>query len=76
MAAGTTTLPDSWPDTVQVNFNGTKRITEIDVYTLQDAYGTPQEPTETMTFSQYGIIDFDVQYWNGYGLDHRCRAAA
>ncbi|WP_342451142.1 discoidin domain-containing protein [Piscinibacter koreensis] len=55
----------SWPDVLQVNFNGSKNVTEIDVFTLQDAYGNPQEPTETMTFSQYGITDFEVQYWNG-----------
>jgi len=54
-----------WPDTVQINFSGTKSITEIDIFTLQDAYTTPQEPTETMTFSQYGISDFDVQYLSG-----------
>ena len=56
---------NSWPDTLQINFNAVKTIGEIDVFTLQDAYTTPQEPTATMTFSQYGITDFDVQYWNG-----------
>ena len=55
----------SWPDTVQVNFNGTKSISEIDVSTLQDAYAAPQEPTQNMTFAKYGITDFDVQYLNG-----------
>ncbi|MEK6289148.1 MAG: RHS repeat-associated core domain-containing protein, partial [Acidobacteriota bacterium] len=38
---------------------------EIDVFTLQDNYTNPAEPTEAMTFSQYGIVDFKVQYWNG-----------
>ncbi len=56
---------DSWPDTVQVNFSGSKTITEIDVYTVQDGYTSPQEPTEAMTFGLYGITDFDVQAWNG-----------
>jgi serine protease len=55
----------TYPDALQINFSGTKSITEIDVFTVQDAYGTPSEPTPTMTFSQYGITDFDVQYWNG-----------
>jgi len=54
-----------WPDTVQINFNATKNITEIDVFTLQDAYSAPQQPTETLTFTRYGITDFDVQYLNG-----------
>lgn len=54
-----------YPDWAEVDFNGTKSITEIDVFTLQDNYQSPAEPTETMTFSQYGITAFDVQYWNG-----------
>ena len=55
----------AWPDTVQINFNGTKNISEIDIFTLQDAYTAPQEPTEALLFTQYGITDFDVQYLNG-----------
>lgn len=55
----------SYPDALQINFSGTKTISEIDVFTIQDAFATPLEPTPTMTFSQYGITDFDVQYWNG-----------
>ena len=56
---------NAFPDQLQVTFNGTKSIGEIDVFTLQDDYRNPQEPTDTMTFTQYGITDFDVQYWNG-----------
>lgn len=41
-----------------------KSISEIDVFSVQDAYSTPSEPTASMTFSLYGITDFDVQYWN------------
>ena len=54
-----------WPDVMQINFSGTKSITEIDVFTLQDTAAAPLEPTESMIFSQYGITDFDVQYSNG-----------
>ena len=53
-----------FPQALQINFNGTKTISEIDVFTVQDAYSTPSEPTASMTFSLYGITDFDVQYWN------------
>lgn len=53
------------PQALQINFNGTKTITEIDVFTVQDAYSAPSEPTAAMTFSLYGITGFDVQYWNG-----------
>ena len=26
---------------------------------------TPQEPTPEMSASLYGLVDFDVQYWDG-----------
>ena len=57
--------PTAFPDWTQVTFNGLKTITEIDIFTLQDAYMTPVDPTPGMTFSAYGITDFDVQYWTG-----------
>ena len=56
---------NAWPDSLQVNFSGSKTITEIDVYTVQDGYASPQQPTEAMTFGRYGITDFEVQAWNG-----------
>jgi hypothetical protein len=57
--------PDAWPDWLQVNFNGSKSIDRVVVYSLQDAYTNPVEPTSTMTFSLYGLRDFSVQAWNG-----------
>ncbi len=54
---------DSWPDWLQVTFAGTKTINEIDVFTLQDNYAAPVTPTLAMTFANYGISDFRVQYW-------------
>ena len=63
--AGTTRTESNWPDVVQINFSGVKSITEIDVFTRPGRVRNPQEPTETMTFSQYGLTDFDVQYWTG-----------
>src|SRR6202008_1321668 len=56
---------NSYPDWLEVDFAGTKTIDEIDVFTLQDNYTSPVDPTPTMTFSNYGITDFDVQYWDG-----------
>jgi len=55
----------SFPDWLQIDFNGSKTISEVDVFTLQDSYSSPSEPTETMTFSTYGLTAYDVQYWNG-----------
>ncbi|MDQ6654159.1 MAG: right-handed parallel beta-helix repeat-containing protein, partial [Acidobacteriota bacterium] len=50
--------PDVYADWLKVDFDGAKTIGEIDVYTLQDDSQHPAEPTDAMTFSQYGIVDF------------------
>ena len=59
------TAAAGFPAWFEVQFNGSKTITEIDLVTLQDNYNAPVEPTETMTFSSYGLSGYDVQYWNG-----------
>ena len=56
---------DSYPDWVQINFNSSKTIDHVVVYTLQDNYANPVQPTDTMTFSQYGVTAFTVQGWTG-----------
>ena len=56
-----------WPDWLEVQFNGLQTIGEIDVFSVQDNYAAPSDPTPTMTFSQYGVRDFTVQYWTGSG---------
>jgi len=56
---------NTFPDWVQVDFGGSKTINEINVFTIQDDYANPAEPTDTMTFTQYGVTSFDVQYWDG-----------
>src|SRR6185503_18287568 len=54
----------AYPDTLQVDFSGSKTIGEINVYGLQTNYGSPVEPTATLT-STYALTSFDVQYWTG-----------
>jgi RHS repeat-associated protein len=54
-------------DSLQIDFNGSKTINEIDVVTIQDNYPNPVEPTEATTFSVFGITDFVLEYWNGSG---------
>src|SRR6185295_1374121 len=54
-----------FPDTLEIDFSATQSINEIDVFTVQDNYTAPNDPTPSMTFSLYGLRDFDVQYWNG-----------
>ncbi len=57
--------PNLFPDWVQINFASAKSIREIDVFTVQDNYAAPGTPTPAMTFSLYGISNFQVQYWDG-----------
>ena len=56
---------DVWPDWVQVDFSGSKAIDRVVVFSVQDNWTAPVEPTDTMTFSQWGVRDFTVQGWNG-----------
>jgi hypothetical protein len=56
---------DVWPDSLEVAFNGSKTINEIRVYTVQNDYRNPVEPTLTTPADVYGNLDFDVQYWDG-----------
>jgi hypothetical protein len=53
------------PDWLEVDFNGTKTIDEVDVFSLQDTPKAPIDPTPTMTFATYGVTDFQLQYWTG-----------
>jgi len=55
----------TYPDWLQVDFNGRKTIDNVVVYTLQDDYTNPVEPTDAMTFTRYGVTSFDVQAWDG-----------
>jgi hypothetical protein len=56
---------NSYPDWVQIDFGVSQTINEIDLFTVQDNYSNPATPTLSMQFSQYGLTDFEVQYWTG-----------
>ena len=56
---------DAFPDWIQVRFNGVRTIDRAVVYSVQDNYLNPAEPTDTMTFSLRGITDFAVQGFDG-----------
>jgi hypothetical protein len=56
---------NTWPDWLEVDFSGSKTIDEIDVFSVQDNYASPIDPTPSTTFTSYGLRDFEVQYWNG-----------
>jgi len=57
--------PNAGPDWLEVAFNGPKTIDEINVFSMQDNYTAPIEPTLTTTFTLWGLRGFDVQYWTG-----------
>ncbi len=48
-----------------MDFAGVKQIDEVEIFSVQDAYAAPGEPTVGQTFSLYGLRDFEVQYWTG-----------
>src|SRR5438552_15477259 len=52
----------SW---LQIDFNGSKTISEVDVYTMRDDYTIQADPSSTQTFANYGVTGFTVQYWDG-----------
>jgi hypothetical protein len=56
---------NAFPDWLQVDFNGAKNISEVGVFSLQDGYANPVEPSEAITFAQYGVTAFDLFYWDG-----------
>ena len=55
----------SFPDWLEVAFNGSKTIDEVDVFSIQDSYNNPIEPTAATTVTFLGAADFTVQYWTG-----------
>jgi PKD repeat protein len=54
-----------YPDWVEVHFAGPQRVSEIRVFTVQNNYTNPIEPDPTTPADLYGILDFNVQYWDG-----------
>jgi cell division septation protein DedD len=57
--------PNVWPDWVEIDFNASYPINEIDFFTIQDNYQNPSPPTLDMTFAIWGVTDFEIQYWTG-----------
>jgi hypothetical protein len=54
----------TFPQWLEVDFSGSKTITEIDLFTIQDNYASPSDPVSGMAFAKYGLTDFNVQFWN------------
>jgi RHS repeat-associated protein len=57
--------PGIFPDYVQINFGSAQFIDAAIVYSLQDNYANGVDPSDTMTFSLYGITAFHVDVLSG-----------
>lgn len=55
----------SFPDWIQVQLAATKTVDRVVVYSMQDDYAAPAEPTDATTARYYQLVDFDVQAWSG-----------
>ncbi len=56
---------NTFPDWLEVSFAAPTAVDEIGVFSLQDNYTSPSEPTEQTSFTKYGVTSFVVQYWDG-----------
>jgi PKD domain-containing protein len=57
--------PHVFPDWIEVDFARVHRINWINVFTLPDDFNNAGDRDINDKFSQYGITDFNVEYWNG-----------
>lgn len=55
-------------DWLQVDFGDFKYISEIDVYMLRDDFTNPEAIGSELTFTKYGLFDFEVQYRSRFGV--------
>jgi hypothetical protein len=56
----------AYPDWVEIAFPAAQTIDEINVITLQNNWkNAVSRPDQNTSASGEGILDFDVQYWNG-----------
>jgi len=55
------------PSWLQIDFSGSKTIAEVDVFTVADYPDAPKQmdPSESLTFKNFGATAFDVEYWDG-----------
>jgi subtilisin family serine protease len=56
-----------YPDWLAVQFNELKTVDEVSVFSMQDNFTAPVDPTPTMTFTTWGLRSFEIQYWDGSG---------
>lgn len=57
--------PGVFPDWIQIEFSAVMSVDEVSIFTQQDTWWTPLEPTPTMPFFNNGVTSFEVQRWDG-----------
>jgi hypothetical protein len=57
----------AFPDSLTVTLARQYSIGRVTLYTLQDSFGSPVEPSPTQTCALYGVRDFDVEVLTGSG---------
>jgi peptidyl-Asp metalloendopeptidase len=50
-----------FPDYLEIDFGAVKTVNEIHVFTLQDNYANAVEPTESLTFTLWGLTGFVLE---------------
>jgi hypothetical protein len=57
--------PGEFPDSVEIDFADVISLDEVNVFTIQDGWWNPVEPTESLDFFNNGVTAFEVQYFDG-----------
>lgn len=57
--------PGQFPDSVEIDFADVISMDEVSVFTIQDTWWNPVEPTETMSFFNNGVTAFQIEYFDG-----------
>lgn len=55
----------TWGDWLQITFNRSYKISQIDVVTLQNGFAAATPVDLTSPSGTYGLTAYDIQYWNG-----------
>jgi hypothetical protein len=56
---------NDFPDWLEITFKGERKVDEVHIFSVQDNYSSPIEPTGAMVFTDFGLTDFRVEYWDG-----------
>lgn len=56
---------DAKPDWIVVQFKGETTIDSVTAVSVQDDKLVPQPVTDALTFTSMGVVDFDVEAWDG-----------